>query len=66
MVQSFTVENYLKAIYQAQAALADPDALVQMGRLARLDARRPGHRDDDGRRWPMRDSRDTSHMSGCD
>src|SRR4051794_23431830 len=34
MVQSFTVENYLKAIYQAQAALSDPDALVQMGHLA--------------------------------
>src|SRR3954452_6989213 len=34
MVQSFTVENYLKAIYQAQSGLADPDALVQMGHLA--------------------------------
>src|SRR3954465_5859459 len=34
MVQSFTVENYLKAIYQAQTTLPDPDALVQMGHLA--------------------------------
>lgn len=31
---SYTVENYLKAIYQAQAALAGPDALVPMGQLA--------------------------------
>ncbi|HSL20427.1 MAG TPA: metal-dependent transcriptional regulator [Vicinamibacterales bacterium] len=31
---SYTVENYLKAIYQAQAASADPEASVPMGRLA--------------------------------
>jgi DtxR family Mn-dependent transcriptional regulator len=34
MVPSSTVENYLKAIYQAQAAAADPHALVPMGQLA--------------------------------
>jgi DtxR family transcriptional regulator, Mn-dependent transcriptional regulator len=34
MAPSFTVENYLKAIYQAQTALSDADALVQMGHLA--------------------------------
>src|SRR5574338_12246 len=31
---SQTVENYLKAIFQAQVALGDPDALVPMGRLS--------------------------------
>lgn len=31
---SYTVENYLKAIFQAQAASADPHAAVPMGRLA--------------------------------
>lgn len=34
MVPSHTVENYLKAIYQAQTALAEADALVPMGQLA--------------------------------
>jgi DtxR family Mn-dependent transcriptional regulator len=34
MGPSHTVENYLKAIFQAQSALADEDALVQMGHLA--------------------------------
>lgn len=31
---SQTVENYLKAIYQAQAAIRDPESMVPMGRLA--------------------------------
>ncbi len=31
---SQTVENYLKALYQAERVLADPAALVPMGRLA--------------------------------
>lgn len=31
---SQTVENYLKAIYQAQAAGGDPEGMVPMGRLA--------------------------------
>src|SRR6185503_10767076 len=34
MVPSHTVENYLKAVYQAQTALAEADALVPMGQLA--------------------------------
>lgn len=34
MVPSHTVENYLKTIFQAQIALAEPDALVPMGQLA--------------------------------
>ena len=34
MLPSYTVENYLKAIYQAQTALERPDALVPMGQLA--------------------------------
>ena len=34
MGPSHTVENYLKAIYQAQSALPDAGALVQMGHLA--------------------------------
>ena len=34
MLASQTVENYLKAILQAQIALADPDGLVPMGQLA--------------------------------
>ena len=34
MVPSHTVENYLKAIYQAQMALARTDSLVPMGQLA--------------------------------
>ena len=34
MLPSSTVENYLKAIYQAQTGLARPDALVPMGQLA--------------------------------
>lgn len=34
MGPSHTVENYLKAIFLAQIALADEDALVQMGHLA--------------------------------
>jgi DtxR family transcriptional regulator, Mn-dependent transcriptional regulator len=34
MLPSATVENYLKAIYQAQIALTDESALVPMGQLA--------------------------------
>src|SRR5688500_13265270 len=34
MLPSHTVDNYLKAIYQAQTALLRPDALVPMGQLA--------------------------------
>jgi DtxR family transcriptional regulator, Mn-dependent transcriptional regulator len=34
MVPSHTVENYLKAIFQAQIALVEPDGLVPMGHLA--------------------------------
>jgi DtxR family Mn-dependent transcriptional regulator len=34
MVPSHTVENYLKAIFQAQTALPGEDALVPMGQLA--------------------------------
>ncbi len=34
MAPSQTVENYLKAVYQAQVALTDPKALVPMGRLS--------------------------------
>lgn len=34
MLPSATVENYLKAIYQAQSALPDEAALVPMGQLA--------------------------------
>jgi DtxR family Mn-dependent transcriptional regulator len=34
MVPSHTVENYLKAIYQAQMVLTDPEGLVPMGQLA--------------------------------
>jgi len=34
MVPSLTVENYLKAIFQAQMALTERDALVPMGQLA--------------------------------
>jgi DtxR family transcriptional regulator, Mn-dependent transcriptional regulator len=34
MLPSYTVENYLKAIFQAQTALPRPDALVPMGQLA--------------------------------
>ena len=34
MLPSFTVENYLKAIFQAQTALPLEDALVPMGQLA--------------------------------
>ena len=34
MVPSHTVENYLKAIFQAQIALAEPEGLVPMGQLA--------------------------------
>jgi DtxR family Mn-dependent transcriptional regulator len=34
MAPSQTVENYLKAIYQAQVALTDPKALVPMGHLS--------------------------------
>jgi len=34
MAQSQTVENYLKAIFQAQIALGQPNALVPMGQLA--------------------------------
>ena len=34
MVPSHTVENYLKAIYQAQAGLPHPDGLVPMGHLS--------------------------------
>ena len=34
MLASQTVENYLKAIYSAQASHADPEGLVPMGQLA--------------------------------
>ena len=34
MTPSHTVENYLKAIFQAQTALGSPDAKVPMGQLA--------------------------------
>src|SRR6185503_11688935 len=34
MVPSHTVENYLKAIYQAQTVLPEPTSLVPMGQLA--------------------------------
>jgi DtxR family Mn-dependent transcriptional regulator len=34
MAQSQTVENYLKAIFQAQIVLGQPNALVPMGQLA--------------------------------
>ena len=34
MATSSTVENYLKAIYQAQSAAEDKQALVPMGHLA--------------------------------
>src|SRR5262245_41774017 len=34
MLHSHTVENYLKAIFQAQIALSAPDELVPMGHLA--------------------------------
>jgi DtxR family transcriptional regulator, Mn-dependent transcriptional regulator len=34
MLPSSTVENYLKAIYQAQSGLSSDDALVPMGQLA--------------------------------
>ncbi len=34
MLPSHTVENYLKAIFQAQIALSGPDALVPMGHLS--------------------------------
>ena len=34
MLPSQTVENYLKAIFQAQAGLSGPDALVPMGQLS--------------------------------
>jgi DtxR family Mn-dependent transcriptional regulator len=34
MLPSQTVENYLKAIFQAQVALPDPAALVPMGHLS--------------------------------
>jgi DtxR family Mn-dependent transcriptional regulator len=34
MLPSYTVENYLKAIFQAQTSLPRPDALVPMGQLA--------------------------------
>jgi DtxR family transcriptional regulator, Mn-dependent transcriptional regulator len=34
MAPSQTVENYLKAIYQAQVALTDPKAVVPMGHLS--------------------------------
>jgi DtxR family Mn-dependent transcriptional regulator len=34
MLPSSTVENYLKAIYQGQSALAQPERLVPMGQVA--------------------------------
>jgi DtxR family Mn-dependent transcriptional regulator len=42
MGPSYTVENYLKAIFQAQSALPDDDALVQMGHLAQSMGVVPG------------------------
>lgn len=42
MLPSSTVENYLKAIYQAQTALADPKRFVPMGQLAQALSVVPG------------------------
>src|SRR4051812_721722 len=42
MLPSSTVENYLKAIYQAQSALTSTDALVPMGQLASALGVAPG------------------------
>src|SRR6266850_3381236 len=42
MLPSSTVENYLKAIYQGQAALTDPERLVPMGQVASAVGVTPG------------------------
>src|SRR2546421_12121806 len=42
MLPSSTVENYLKAIYQGQAALTAPERLVPMGQVAAALAVTPG------------------------
>ncbi len=42
MLPSSTVENYLKALYQAQVALEDDTALVPMGQLATAVGVAPG------------------------
>jgi DtxR family Mn-dependent transcriptional regulator len=42
MLTSHTVENYLKAIFQAQSTLSDPDGLVPMGQLASVLGVVPG------------------------
>src|SRR5689334_6127472 len=42
MLPSSTVENYLKAIYQAQSGLTSSDALVPMGQLASALGVAPG------------------------
>jgi DtxR family Mn-dependent transcriptional regulator len=42
MLPSSTVENYLKAIYQGQAALAGPEHLVPMGQVASAVGVTPG------------------------
>src|SRR5205823_10720816 len=42
MLPSSTVENYLKAIYLGQAALASPDRLVSMGHVATALGVTPG------------------------
>ena len=42
MLPSSTVENYLKALYQAQVALENDKALVPMGQLASAVGVAPG------------------------
>src|SRR4029077_2170116 len=42
MLPSSTVENYLKAIYQGQAALTAPERLVPMGQVASAVGVTPG------------------------
>ena len=42
MLPSSTVENYLKAIYQGQAALTSPERLVPMGQVASAVGVTPG------------------------
>src|SRR5712691_12807120 len=42
MLPSSTVENYLKAIYQGQAALVGPERLVPMGQVASALGVAPG------------------------
>ena len=60
---SQTVENYLKAIYQAERELA-ADAIVPMGRLRR-PRRRARHGDDHGEGAGERGWRATSRTAAC-